>query len=118
MGASLKPDTSRIAATVVKKADEFAFLEGVPISCLPQCFSLTSILELFVWISRAEQANAKRKPKALAEREEALAGGAKPTLLDQYVVSKKDGAPQDTPPPEIVMNEDGTIAYAGDAGED
>ncbi|KAJ6466488.1 hypothetical protein C8R45DRAFT_756155, partial [Mycena sanguinolenta] len=68
-------------ATVVRKADEFLFLE-----------------EIIPWM--LPEAAPKRKVKASN-----IPTGA-PTLLDQFVVKPKDGAVEE---PRIIMNEDGTM---------
>ncbi|KAI8986076.1 histone-fold-containing protein [Trametes punicea] len=81
----------------VRRAEEFAFLE-----------------ELFPW-SELDQ-SAKRKPKALQEKEQAERTGG-PTMLDHFVsksaqsgtqeIEDGRGSPADV---EFVMNEDGTMS--------
>ncbi|KAF7365430.1 putative transcription factor C16C4.22 [Mycena venus] len=74
-------------ATVVRKADEFLFLEEIIPWTLPD-------------------APAKRKVKASN-----IPTGA-PTLLDQFVGKPKDGAGEE---PRIIINEDGTMHVEGDS---
>ncbi|EIW59602.1 uncharacterized protein TRAVEDRAFT_122509 [Trametes versicolor FP-101664 SS1] len=80
--------------TTVRRAEEFAFLE-----------------ELFPWSSL--EAPAKRKPKALQEKEKGTHG---PTMLDQFVSkpTRDDGEgtdEEDVPlRMNIVTNEDGTLS--------
>lgn len=94
-------------ATVVRKADEFMFLEGAldihAIARYP--LSELYILEIIPWLSA--DAPAKRKPKGVSGVKGA------PTLLDQFVVSSKGGDKDADEGGDIIMNEDGTMFAAG-----
>ncbi|KAF9561347.1 hypothetical protein CPC08DRAFT_610871, partial [Agrocybe pediades] len=73
-------------ATVVRKADEFLFLEEILPWTLPE-------------------PPAKRPLKAKASTLKASG----PTLLDQFVTSRKESDEED----DIIMNEDGTMVAGG-----
>lgn len=96
---------SYIAATVVRKADEFIFLEG---GCqfVQLAFKLLhQSLELIPWTS--SDAAPKRKIGKARDGKEGIS--AAPTLLDQFVrTAKKDGESK------VVMNDDGSMYVARD----
>ena len=88
-------------ATVVRKADEFLFLEGV----FPGTSDNHNVNkyreEIVAWTS-AEPPVKRAKPKGKG----VAASG--PTLLDSFVVN----AAVDE---DVIMNEDGTMYYAADS---
>jgi hypothetical protein len=85
-----------VLATVVRKADEFLFLEGVSSVFLIRTTLIKYRAEIMPWTS-AEPAVKRAKPKGKG----VVASG--PTLLDSFVV-KADVETED-----IIMNEDGTM---------
>lgn len=84
-----------VLATVVRKADEFLFLEGVSSVFLIRTM-LIKRAETMPWTS-AEPAVKRAKPKGKG------VVASEPTLLDSFVV-KADVETED-----IIMNEDGTM---------
>ncbi|KAG1869971.1 hypothetical protein F4604DRAFT_1772892 [Suillus subluteus] len=77
-------------ASVVRRAEEFMFLEEI------------------IAFQRTEPPQ-KRKPKALQNAE----SQSEPTMLDKFVARGEESQELDnTPPPDVVMDEDGTM-YAG-----
>ncbi|KAG1823412.1 uncharacterized protein BJ212DRAFT_1261703 [Suillus subaureus] len=77
-------------ASVVRRAEEFMFLEEI------------------IAFQRTEPPQ-KRKPKALQNAE----SQSEPTMLDKFVTRGEESQELDnTPPPDVVMDEDGTM-YAG-----
>ncbi|OBZ69003.1 putative transcription factor C16C4.22 [Grifola frondosa] len=83
----------RDVATMVRKVDEFTFLE-----------------ELFPWSDAEPQT--RRKPKALQDREQP--NDAAPTMLDRFVTNatrtNQESDTQDELDGSVVMNEDGTMS--------
>ncbi|KAG1767771.1 hypothetical protein EDD22DRAFT_276844 [Suillus occidentalis] len=86
-------ETSNCAAKrrrVVRRAEEFMFLEEI------------------IAFQRTEPPQ-KRKPKALQNVE----SQSEPTMLDKFVTREEESQGlDDTPPPDVIMDEDGTM-YAG-----
>lgn len=77
-------------ASVVRRAEEFMFLEEI------------------IAFQRTEPPQ-KRKPKALQNAE----SQSEPTMLDKFVTRGEESQGLDvTPPPDVIMDEDGTM-YAG-----
>lgn len=118
IGASrLLSDTGRYdkndLATVVRRADEFMFLEGIS----KYIFSNEGILwlrqavtEIIPWV--AADPPARRKPQGTG----GIVGA--PTLLDQFIVIPKKKEDADVAEqPDIVMNEDGTMG-GGDSDDE
>jgi DNA polymerase epsilon subunit 4 len=108
MGASLFETTLSIfkqihvAATVVRKADEFLFLEGAFLSkSLVVLSSHHFIPEIIPWT--LPDAPVKRIVKASN-----VPTGA-PTMLDHFVMKPSDASGEE---PRIIVNEDGTMHVA------
>ncbi|KAG2069125.1 hypothetical protein BDR04DRAFT_1205405 [Suillus decipiens] len=77
-------------ASVVRRAEEFMFLNEI------------------IAFQRTEPPQ-KRKPKALQNAE----SQSEPTMLDKFITRGEESQELDnTPPPDVVMDEDGTM-YAG-----
>jgi hypothetical protein len=89
-----------VLATVVRKADEFLFLEGV-FSVISDSHNVDEYrLEIMTWTS-AEPPVKRAKPKGKG------VASSGPTLLDSFVVRTAEESE------DVVMNEDGTMYAAG-----
>lgn len=103
----VKPDEITFhIATLVRKADEFLFLEGEPSGSASYSLTLTFWVEITPWVE--PNPPAKRKPKIYEHKESGPQGV---TMMDQFVSAKDATEAEETPDygQEALVNEDGTM---------